>query len=375
MLLLLLLALAGCVVGQNVNVNINSTTAATTRTVHTYPPTTTTTTATPTEGNVTNATTTTTGAATTTTTTTAGTTTTATTTTTASATTAPAGGGNNVTSNATNTSNNATNVTCSDMTSQQNCVAFGRGNDTSSTDYRACVWCGVSATDGLCREPFWSGNYSCPLETGSFWNYGCLPGDSVAACGSHCINSCETVCRDYRAPVYTITMFNDSSCTNIITPERNLTRACLPLANGGSIGVIAFANNTYSELNYMCANCRPCEPTCTNEHNYCQCTKVAGLSNLYMVIGPQGPNNCSLNGTQSGSGVNNTNTTGGASKTNSTSSTSSTTSGNSSTTQAGTTSNSASGQTPEPSQRNSAGVLTVSVAAIVSTLLLVVSIV
>ncbi len=248
----------------------------------------------------------------------------------------------------------------------------------------------------MCREPFWSGNYSCPVESGPFFNYGCLPGDSVAACGSHCINSCETVCRDYRAPVYTITMFNDSSCTNVINPQRNLTRACLPLANGGSIGVIAFANNTYNELvsnlfvfaallrgctdphlqNYMCANCRPCEPTCTNEHNYCECTKVAGLSNLYMVIAPQGAN-CSLNGTQSSGGANNTNastttTTASPNATNSSGTTASSSTSQSSTT-TNTSSTSASGQTPQPAQRAGAGVLTASVAAIVSVLLLVVS--
>ena len=102
---------------------------------------------------------------------------------------------------------------------------------------------------GLCSEPRWSGTYSCPVAGASLWNYDCLPGDTHAACGSSCLNSCGTECRDFRAPLYTITMYSDSNCTQQTNqPARNLTRSCLPLSNGGSVGWIKFDNNGFQEL-------------------------------------------------------------------------------------------------------------------------------
>ncbi len=165
-----------------------------------------------------------------------------------------------------NTAGNATR--CEDLRNQTGCVAFGKGN-SSSTVYGACVWCGDSATDGescrdfflsiasvhilfiscpgQCRSPPWAGNFSCPVATGSLWNYGCLPGDTVAACGSHCINVCDTDCRDYRAPIYTLTLYSDANCTLVSTQPQNLTRACVPLSNGASVGMVSFDNNGFTE--------------------------------------------------------------------------------------------------------------------------------
>ncbi len=43
---------------------------------------------------------------------------------------------------------------------------------------------------------------------------------------------------------------------------------------------------------YLCSDCAPCEPTCSNSHAYCTCLKVAGLSGLYYTIAPAGNNTC-----------------------------------------------------------------------------------
>jgi hypothetical protein len=80
-------------------------------------------------------------------------------------------------------------------------------------------------------------------------------------------------------------------CAQILTGSGttyNLTNPCLPAANGASVGIIAFPNNTYQELNYMCANCQ-CEPTCVQTRSYCRCTRLAG-SDTFIVLGPSGTN-------------------------------------------------------------------------------------
>ncbi len=113
---------------------------------------------------------------------------------------------NNVVTDSTSDDAGTASNHCKDQKDQASCVAYGRGN-ASSTVYTACIWCGVSSQQGesffhsisrfhrlppgLCHEPRWAGQYSCPLST-SLFDYDCLPGDTVSACGSHCINSCET---------------------------------------------------------------------------------------------------------------------------------------------------------------------------------------
>jgi hypothetical protein len=77
-----------------------------------------------------------------------------------------------------------------------------------------------------------------------------------------------------------------------------------PICQHGLHGVGAWStdcfvflkSHTFSFQNYMCADCAPCEPTCTSQRNYCACLKVAGISNLWYVIAPAAPGSCS-NGT------------------------------------------------------------------------------
>ncbi len=181
--------------------------------------------------------------------------------------------------------------TCASQTTQASCTAFG----SQSPNNGACVWCGTSATQGHCRQPAWFGTYSCPVVNGpnDFFHYQCDPGHTVGACGSNCLNTCETRCRDFRAPVTTVTEV-ENCASNVTTVSsgvtRNLTTGCLPLSNGASVGVIAYPNGTYRELNYMCANCL-CEPTCVHARPYCSCTRLAG-SNVFVIVAPLG-NNCS----------------------------------------------------------------------------------
>ena len=232
-------------------------------------------------------------------------------------------------------------IACSNATTRADCVALGNGAYPAGAVINigangACVWCGTSALQGgrgichfdsffvdrrfcffpgECREPAWSGHNSCPAADAEFYHFQCAPGDTVAGCGSHCINSCETACVEFKAPVPTVTMFNDSDCSQVlggVGSTKNLTQPCMPLASGGSVGVVAFANGTYLEMNYMCANCRNCEPTCVYTRTYCSCTRLAG-SNVYVIIGPQGSNstNCtspsqSSGGASGGSGASTT---------------------------------------------------------------------